>query len=162
NQKPDRLIHEHKRAYHNHHNHHAEYAMVYSDEIEDKIDEIIACMEEKYPGLGNYRWLAIKQLEQDQEVTANYPVDLPDVIDKNYESEIINQKYDFIQEIIDEVVVNKNRQEALTEKADRILTHRIFSIPIFLGIMALVFFLTFTIGDWLKGYFELGLEIFSA
>ena len=58
--------------------------------------------------------------------------------------------------------MNKNRQEALTEKADRILTHRIFSIPIFLGIMALVFFLTFTIGDWLKGYFELGLEIFSA
>ena len=162
NQRPDRLIHEHKRAYHHHHNHHAEYAMVYSDEIEDKIDEIIACMEEKYPGLDNYRWLAIKQLEQDQEVTANYPVDLPDVIDKNYESEIINQKYDFIQEIIDEVVVNKNRQEALTEKADRILTHRIFSIPIFLGIMALVFFLTFTIGDWLKGYFELGLEIFSA
>lgn len=41
------------------------------------------------------------------EVTANYPVDLPNVIDKNYESEIINQKYDFIQEIIDEVVVNK-------------------------------------------------------
>ena len=28
--------------------------------------------------------------------------------------------------------------------------------------MALVFFLTFTIGDWLKGYFEFGLEQFSA
>ena len=35
-------------------------------------------------------------------------------------------------------------------------------IPIFLGIMALVFFLTFTVGDFLKGYFELGLELFSA
>lgn len=162
NQKPDRLIHEHKQTYHHHHDHHAEYAMVYSDEIEDKIDDIMTYMEEKYPGLDNYRWLAIKQLEQDQEVTSLYPVDLPDVIDKNYESEIINQKYDFIQEIVNEVVVNKNRQEALTEKADRILTHKIFSIPIFLGIMALVFFLTFTIGDWLKGYFETALEIFSA
>lgn len=28
----------------------------------------------------------------------------------------------------------------------------------FLGIMAVVFFLTFTIGDWLKGYFEIGIE----
>lgn len=85
-------------------------------------------------------------------------MNLPKVIDRNYESDIINEKYDFIQEIIREVLVNKERQEALTEKVDRALTHRFWSIPIFLGIMALVFFLTFTIGDWLKGYFELGIE----
>ena len=45
---------------------------------------------------------------------------------------------------------------------DRYLTHPVLGIPIFLGIMALVFFLTFTVGDFLKGYFELGLELFSA
>ena len=84
------------------------------------------------------------------------------MIDRNYESDIINQKYNFIQEIIKEVLVNKERQDALTEKVDKVLTHRIWSIPIFLGIMALVFFLTFTIGDWLKGYFELGIESVSA
>ena len=50
------------------------------------------------------------------------------------------EKYDFIQEIIDEVLFNKNRQEALTDKVDHWLTHRIWSIPIFLGIMAIVFF----------------------
>lgn len=61
------------------------------------------------------------------------------MIDRNYESDIINEKYDFIQEIIKEVLVNKDRQDALTEKADRALTHRFWSIPIFLGIMALVF-----------------------
>jgi len=83
---------------------------------------------------------------------------VPDVIDRNYESDIINEKYDFIQEIINEVLVNKDRQDALTEKVDRVLTHRIWGIPIFLGIMAVVFFLTFTIGDWLKGYFEMGVE----
>lgn len=49
----------------------------------------------------------------------------------------------------------------MTEKADRALTHRFWSIPIFLGIMALVFFLTFTIGDWLKGYLEVGIESLS-
>lgn len=154
----DCLIHHHKYMSKHQHDHHSEYAMVYSDTIEDKIDLIIAELKKKYPDLPNYRWHAIKLLEQDKEVTGRYPVNLPRVIDRNYESDIINEKYDFIQEIIREVLVNKDRQEALTEKVDRALTHRFWSIPIFLGIMALVFFLTFTIGDWLKGYFELGIE----
>ena len=157
----DCLIHHHKYMSKHQHDHHSEYAMVYSDAIEDKIDLIIAELKKKYPDLPNYRWHAIKLLEQDKEITGRYPVNLPKVIDRNYESDIINEKYDFIQEIIREVLVNKERQDVLTEKVDRILTHRIWSIPIFLGIMALVFFLTFTIGDWLKGYFELGIEGFS-
>ncbi|MCG5033234.1 ferrous iron transport protein B [Blautia massiliensis] len=155
---PDCLIHHHKYKSKHKHDHHSEYAMVYSDAIEDKIDLIMAELKRKYPDLKNYRWHAIKLLEQDQEITKRYPIDLPDVVDRNYESDIINEKYDFIQEIIKEVLVNKDRQDALTEKVDRALTHRIWGIPIFLGIMAVVFFLTFTIGDWLKGYFEMGIE----
>ena len=52
-----------------------------------------------YPKLKNYRWYAIKLLEMDREITKSYPVHLPDVIDRSYESDIINEKYDFIQEI---------------------------------------------------------------
>ena len=37
------------------------------------------------------------------------------------------------------------------------LTHRIWGVPVFLCIMALVFFLTFFVGDWIKGFFELGI-----
>ena len=122
----------------------------------------MAELKRKYPNLTNYRWHAIKLLEQDKEISERYPVSLPDVIDRNYESDIINEKYDFIQEIIREVLVNKDRQDALTEKVDRALTHRVWGIPIFLGIMAVVFFLTFTIGDWLKGYFEMGIESLTA
>lgn len=150
------LVHDH--PYMSSHQHdHAEYAMVYSDAIEDKIDKIIAALEEKYPDLPNYRWHAIKLLEGDKEIGEKYPVDLPDVLDKNYESEIINEKYDFIGEIIHEVLLHKQEQDILTEKIDRVLTHRIWGIPVFLGIMALVFFLTFFIGDWIKGFFELGI-----
>ena len=159
---PECLIHHHKYISKHRHNHHAEYAMVYSDNIEDKIDLIIEELKRKYPDLTNYRWHAIKLLEQDQEITKRYSVNLTTVIDRNYESDIINEKYDFIQEIIKEVLVNKDRQDALTEKADRALTHRVWGIPIFLGIMAVVFFLTFTIGDWIKGYLEVGIESFSA
>lgn len=155
---PECLIHHHKYKPKHRHDHHSEYAMVYSDAIEDKIDLIMAELKRKYPNLTNYRWHAIKLLEQDKEISERYPVSLPDVIDRNYESDIINEKYDFIQEIIREVLVNKDRQDALTEKVDRALTHRVWGIPIFLGIMAVVFFLTFTIGDWLKGYFEWALK----
>ncbi len=157
----DQLIHEHAYTSQHRHDHHREYAMVYCDEIEDKLDLIIDQLRRKYPNLKNYRWHALKLMEQDKEITERYPLDLRGILDKNYESEIINEKYDFIQEIIDEVLIHKQRQDRLTEKLDSILTHRIWGIPVFLVIMAVVFFLTFTIGDWIKGYFELGIEWFS-
>lgn len=143
------------------HQHHREYAMVYSDEIEDKIDLLIPLLREKYPNLQNYRWYALKLLENDQSITAQYPVECPEALDRSYEKDIINQKYDFIDEIVQEVLVNRDRKAAVTDKADDILTHRWLGLPIFLLIMALVFFLTFTVGDWLKGYFEAGLDLFS-
>ena len=74
---------------------------------------------------------------------------------------MINQKYDFIEEVIDEILVNKSQKEERTERADRYMTGKWLGLPIFLLIMALVFFLTFTVGDWLKGYFEIALEVFS-
>ena len=47
------------------HDHHSEYAMVYSDEIEDKIDQIMLELKHCYPNLINYRWYALKLLEGD-------------------------------------------------------------------------------------------------
>lgn len=158
------LIHHHhdKQSRHEH-NHHTEYAMVYSDALEDKIDVIMDALACSYPTLENPRWHAIKLLEEDESVTAAFPLpDLEKIIDRSYEQEIINQKYDFIEEIIQEILVNKSEKEAFTEKLDHFLTHRIWGLPLFLGIMALVFLLTFTVGDWLKGYFEIFLESFSA
>lgn len=144
------------------HDHHGEYVMVYSDEIEDKIDLLMDALRQKYPGLENLRWHALKLLENDTEIARDYPVDLPQVLDRSYEQEIINQKYDFIDEVIGEVLVNKSKKEALTDKVDSLLTHRVLGLPIFLCIMALVFFLTFTVGDWLKGYFQVGLDAISS
>lgn len=144
------------------HKHHNELTVVYSDEIEDKIDEISYILLKEYPDIKNVRWYAIKLLEQDAEIMALYPVDLSGVIDRSYETDIINQKYDLIEEIIEEVLVNKSRKEEATDKVDRILTHRYLGMPVFLLIMAMVFFLTFTFGDALKGIFESVLEGFSS
>ena len=153
---PDRLIHEHRHASRHQHDH-DEYAMVYSDVIEDKIDQLIPALMLRYPDMTNFRWHAIKLLEGDREITEKYPVDMPQVLDRSYESDIINQKYDFIGEIIDEVLLHKEQQDMLTERADRLLTSKVWGIPVFLGIMAVTFFLTFTVGDWLKGYLEIAI-----
>ncbi len=155
---PDRLIHNHTAHTSHRHNHHAEYAMVYSDAIEDKIDQIMAQLRERYPDLSNYRWHALKLLEGDREIAEKYPVDLPDVLDRNYETEIINEKYAFIEEIINEVLLYKDRQDVFTERADSILVSRVWGIPVFLALMAVIFFLTFTVGDWIKGFLEAGVD----
>lgn len=139
------------------HNHHHEYAMVYSDQIEDKIDLIMPKLHELYPQLDNLRYYAIKLLENDQEITKTYPVDLPEVLDRSYESSIINQKFDFISEIISEVVLHKQRQAAFAQNIDRYLTHSVLGMPIFLCLMGVIFFLTFTVGDWLKGFIADGI-----
>jgi ferrous iron transport protein B len=158
---PDSLVHQHRHVGSHAHDHHQEYAMVYSDEIEDQIDRIIPALEEKHPGAANPRWHALKLLEGDKEVTGQYPLDLPGLGGKDYESRIINEKYAFIDEIVEEVLLHRQRQDRLTERLDAALTHRVWGIPIFLGIMALVFFLTFTVGDWIKGYFEHTIDALS-
>ena len=159
--KPDTLIHEHPEHTAHVHDHHSEYTMVYSDDIEDRIDQIIPELKRRYPDIKNYRWHALKLLESDKEICEKYPVNLPGTLDRSYESEIINQKYDFIGEIIHEVLLHKQRQDKLTERADALLTSRVWGIPVFLGIMAVTFLLTFTVGDWLKGWLELGIDALS-
>lgn len=159
--KPGPFIHHHPEKTGHRHDHHNEYAMVYDDVIEDKIDAVIEKYREKYPDMKNMRWHAIKALEQDQSVLERYPADLEAIVDRSYEKDIINEKYDFIEEVIEETLVNKSEKEERTERADRFMTGKWLGLPVFLLIMALVFFLTFAVGDWLKGYFETGLELFS-
>lgn len=159
--KPGPFIHHHSNQTHHQHNHHNEYAMVYDDQMEDKIDQISELLRKNRPELTNLRWHAIKLLEQDEEVMRECQVDVSEIVDRSYEKDIINEKYDFIEEVIEEVLVNKSQKEERTERIDRVLTSRWTGLPMFLLIMALVFFLTFTVGDWLKGYFETGLEVFT-
>ena len=156
------LEHHHEKVSHHKHDHHKDIVMVYSDEIEDKIDAISDLIREQYGELPNMRWHALKYLEWDEEVRKAYPLDVEGVVERSYETEIISQKYDFIEEIIEECLVGKTRKSEATDRIDKVLTNRLWGVPIFLGIMALVFFLTFAIGDWLKGYMESGLDYVTA
>ena len=136
--------------------------VTYTRGLENKIAKTEEALRARYGEMENMRWHAVKMLEWDEEVMRDHPVDLAGIADVSYEKQIINEKYDYIEEIIRECLFNKEERSAWTDRVDRYLTHPVLGIPIFLGIMALVFFLTFTVGDFLKGYFELGLELFSA
>ncbi len=140
---------------------HREYAVVYSDEVEHIIAALSERLRAKYPALQSLRWHAIKYLENDGDIISAYPVETDDLYTGSFESRIINEKYDFIDEVIAETLVNREEKSALTDRIDAVLTHRIWGVPVFLGIMAVVFALTFTVGDFLKGYFEIALNAFS-
>lgn len=133
----------------------------YQDGIEEKIDKIEVVLKAHYGMLEHMRWHAVKLLEYDEEMIRDHPVNLSNIIDKSYEKEIINAKYDYIEEVVEECLFRKDQQSAWTDCVDQYLTHPVWGIPIFLGIMAAVFFFTFTVGDFLKGYFESGLDWFS-
>ncbi len=132
----------------------------YSEELEKKIWDLEIQLKKKGDVTFNTRWTAIKLLEHDEEVLERYEkkVQMPG---HSYAKEISNQKYDYIEEMMDECLFYKSEKAAVTDRVDEVLTHSIWGVPIFLGIMALVFFLTFFVGDALKGVFEVGLSAFS-
>lgn len=141
----------------------SEQVVTYPEELEGKITALIQMLDRKYPGIVYKRWTAVKLLEADEETMKEYPLDAPEILDRSYEKDIINTKYDYIEEVMEEVLFYKHAsKEGKTDSVDQILTHRIWGVPVFLGIMAFVFFLTFTIGDALKGVFETGLDALLA
>lgn len=133
----------------------------YSEEIEKKIDQLSVVMQARYPTHSSVRWHAIKLLENDEDVMEEHPVSVEHIVDRSYEKEIIQAKYHYIEQIVKEVLLYRKKNKGITDRADRILTHPVWGVPVFLCIMAFVFFCTFTVGDWLKGYFELAIEGFS-
>ncbi len=77
---------------------------------------------------------------------------------------IADMRYSFIQRVCDETVTKpkESRERLRSEKIDRYLTGKYTAIPFFIGIMGLVFWLTFSvIGAWLQGLLEAGIDVLS-
>ena len=138
-----------------------EFLLEYPQAIEERIAKLSVMMQAHYPTHSSVRWHAIKLLEDDEEVKAEHPIAVNNIADRSYEKEIIQSKYDYIEKIVAETIFHREKKAAFTDKLDRALTHSVFGIPLFLLIMCFVFFLTFFVGDALKGVFELGLDWFS-
>ena len=78
---------------------------------------------------------------------------------------IADMRFSFIQKVCEQTVRKpvESRERIRSEKIDRFLTGKYTAIPAFIGIMGLVFFLTFNvIGAWLQGLLESGISALSA
>lgn len=138
-----------------------EFILDYPSWIEEKIVSLSEMMQENDPSHSSVRWHAIKLLEDDEEIRKERSIPAEKIADRSYEKEIIQCKYAYIERVMAETLFHKSRKAAATDRIDRLLTHPVWGIPIFLLIMCLVFFLTFTVGDALKGIFEEGLSFLS-
>ncbi len=73
-----------------------------------------------------------------------------------------NRIYSYIESNINRIIVKKQtKAERFTQKADDILTHKIWGIPIFLCIITLVYFLSINVGGLLSGYISNFFEFMS-
>lgn len=78
---------------------------------------------------------------------------------------IADMRFDFIERLCAQTVIRpqESKERIRSEKIDRILTGRYTAIPCFIGIMVLVFYLTFNvIGSGLQKLLELGIDRLSA
>ena len=78
---------------------------------------------------------------------------------------IADMRFDFIERLCAQTVIRpqESKERIRSEKIDRILTGRYTAIPCFIGIMMLVFYLTFNvIGGGLQKLLELGIDRLSA
>ena len=73
---------------------------------------------------------------------------------------IAHMRFDFIENVCDETVVKprESKEHLRSVKIDKILTGKYTAIPCFIGIMGLVFFLTFgVIGAFLQNLLDMGI-----
>ena len=133
----------------------------------------------KDPHIGRHfspRYLAIKLLEGDSEVE-NMVRSLPDGAhildlrdkklqklseiqeDADINMSIANAKYGFIAGALAETLEESKKEEInSTHIIDAIVTNRLFGFPIFIGIMALIFWATFELGSYPMEWIESAVE----
>ncbi|MCI9273053.1 MAG: ferrous iron transport protein B [Clostridiales bacterium] len=77
------------------------------------------------------------------------------------EAALADMRYRYIEDICRQCVIKhqETREQMRSEKIDRVLTHKYLGIPIFLGIMLVVFWLTFSvIGAPLQDLMDSGIQ----
>jgi ferrous iron transport protein B len=157
-----------------------EHAIAHIEEsIEDRVDH------------ENLRWYAVKLFERDRKATENLKLpedliahidlhiqDCEREMDDDAESIITNQRYVYIQKLVQDAVSKKHQKGEMTvsDKIDRVVTNRVLAIPIFAGIMFLVYYISVTtlgkvltdwtnetlFGDWITNAATAGLSAAGA
>ena len=141
---------------------------IFEGSVEDKVSAIEAELPSSIPE-AEKRWYAIKVLENDSKVVeqlglsadnrfSRYTKELEKEFDDDAESVITDQRYVYIQKVIEETVKKPAQKMSLSDKIDSIVTNRLLGIPIFVLVMWAVYYVSVTtvgtfVTDWTNDTF---------
>ena len=124
------------------------------------------------------RFAATKLIEGDEQITEMLELDDNEkellehsIIEMEQESgldrnaALADMRYTFIESVVADTVIKavESPEHARSAKIDRVLTGRFTAIPVFIGIMLVIFFLTFNvIGSFLSDLLALGIDSLTA
>ena len=148
---------------------------IFSKEMEEAVTDVKGVLPDTISE-DKKRWYAVKFLENDSKVveslklpaTAKAAVDkdrkdLETKHDDDMESIVTDERYKFIQKIV-ETTVKKGKDKLTTsDKIDRIVTNRILGIPIFIAVMFVVYYISVTtigtiVTDWTNDTFVVAIQ----
>jgi len=154
----------------------AKNKLIYSSHIEEQIGKLknLLASDPWLSSRYNLHWLSVKLLENDQLVYETVKQrsiwvrierilnETLDIFEKNVHRDpdvvITEDRHSFIRGAIRETVQVPNKvKKNLTDYIDDIVLNRVLGLPIFFGIMWLIFQFTFTVGqypmDWMDAFF---------
>ena len=116
----------------------------------------------------NLHWYAVKALEGDEEALGQIKLSkneqdeilkvrqaLEQSMDDDAESIVTNARYEYIGEILTRCYKKNRAGLTLSDKIDKVVTNRWLALPIFFGILWLIYYVSITtIGDWTIGWVE--------
>ena len=143
---------------------------IFSKELEEAITNVKGVLPDSISE-DKKRWYAVKFLENDSKVVESMNLsaaakaavdkdrkDLETKHDDDMESIVTDERYKFIQKVVDTTVKKGKDKLTTSDKIDRIVTNRILGIPIFIAVMFVVYYISVTtigtiVTDWTNDTF---------
>lgn len=146
--------------------------------VHKAIHSISHIVEQSAQSLGlPLRYCVTKIIESDEDIFNQLKIDEGDrhiiehILEKmeeeagtDREAALVDMRYSFIEDVCHQTVFieSETKEQIRSEKIDRLLTHKYLGIPIFILIMLLIFYLTFSlIGAPLQDLMDSGIGIIS-
>ncbi|MDD2492499.1 MAG: ferrous iron transport protein B [Bacilli bacterium] len=135
---------------------------IYAALIEDAIEAVKITM-------NHSRFVAIKMLEEDvmftkyQNVTVKAKIkEIQERYDSDVEEVIANQRYNYIEELKENVVITKTVKKSTTDKLDKIFLNKWLAIPIFAIIMTTIYMLAVgVVGNFTVDFVDTNIGLFG-
>ncbi|MBR6681380.1 MAG: ferrous iron transporter B, partial [Clostridia bacterium] len=107
---------------------------------------------------------ALKLSQNEKDTLEHIIVQMEEETGLDRASAIADMRFTFIKHLCDQTVTKpkQSKEQIRSRKIDKILTGKYTALPAFIGIMALVFHLTFNVvGAYLQGLLETGIEVLT-